>query len=325
MSDAPPPEANAGEPESFVIRLETGDRIHYLDWGVAADRPGAPPLPPLVLLHGITQTARIWAPVARRLQDVTDVIAVDLRGHGLSDPARSGYDLSSLAMDVLTVMTGHGWGDAMDGPPAVVAGHGFGAMIAATMAALRPASVAAIALVDGGWEDIAEATRASQSEFLAGLADPPEVMSSMDAFLADREAFDPATWDADQEAAARAQVDQKHAGHVGLVSRSAAVRGSVEAMYSYRPLEALTRAAVPMLVLVAEAATADDEDARERDLALDDVVRARASVGLVAPRVVRYPGSGHNLMRYRPAEVASELRALLESVATSARMPDGPA
>jgi len=318
--DGPAPDASA-EPESFVVRVDTGERIHYLDWGT----PVGPIMPPLVLLHGIAQTCWSFAPIARRLCGLTSVVAPDLRGHGLSEAAAAGYDLDSLAADMLTVMAGKGWGETAGGPPAVVAGHGFGAMIAATMAVLQPASVAGVCLLDGGWEEVAEATRSSPAELLATMAEPPEVMSSLEAFLADREAFDPPTWDADQERAARSQVDARFAGHVALVSRARALRAAVDSMFDYQPLQALGSAAALLSMLVAEAATPDDEAEHERRLALADVVRVRAASGLTAPRVVRLTGSAHNLMRYRPAEVAAELLGLLEIAAlTSDRMPGAP-
>ena len=62
-------------------------------------------------------------------------------------------------------------------------------------------------------------------EFLRGLDEPPEVMRSMAAFLADREAFDPATWDADQERAARATVVETHAGRGRAGDAAARARG----------------------------------------------------------------------------------------------------
>jgi pimeloyl-ACP methyl ester carboxylesterase len=260
-------------------------------------------------VHGISQTAWSWAPVARRIRAASRTLGIDLRGHGHSDSPRGGYELSSLAWDVLTVLAATGSGVDVGGPPAAVAGHGLGAMVAATMAVVQPSSIAGVALLDGGWEDIGEATRLSRAEFLAAIAEPPEVLTSMDAFLDDRQAFDPGTWDADQERAARAQVDQKHAGHVALVSRPVAVRGMVDAMYAYRPGDVLPRIGCPMVVLVAESGAADDEVVRERRLALDDMVRERRRSGALT-RVVRFAGAGHNLMRYRPAEVAAELLAL---------------
>jgi pimeloyl-ACP methyl ester carboxylesterase len=132
----------------------------------------------------------------------------------------------------------------------------------------------------------------------------------MAAFLGDRRDFDPTTWDADQERAARSQVDQKHAGHVALVTRSATIRGIVDGMFGYDPIATLAAVPVPVEVLVAGAGTADDEVAHDRAVALDEVIAARVAAGQPPTRVVRYPGTGHNLMRYRPDEVAAETLTL---------------
>jgi pimeloyl-ACP methyl ester carboxylesterase len=301
------------EPESLVVTMDTGDRLHYLDWGgPTSDRE---PLPPLLLIHGLASTAWSWAPIARRVRSATRVLAMDLRGHGLSESPRTGYDLESLAYDALTVLSANGYGADLDGPPAVVAGHGLGAAVAVTMANLRPNSIAALALVEGGFEDLAEATGMTAADYQRSIGDPPEVLASMAAYLADRREFDPATWDADQERAARAAVDEKHAGHVASVVRAHALRGSVEAMFAYRPRAALAGVAAPVLMAVAESGAADDETLRERRLALDDVVRARASAGVPAPTIRVYPGAGHNLMRYRATELSAALLHLLEESA----------
>lgn len=342
----PAPDARA-EPVSLVVTLDTGDRLHYLDWEPPAHPQGptqsrssgghdgdqlepgigqVPPLPPLLLVHGLGQSGWIWAPLARRLRGVTRVLAPDLRGHGLSEAPRSGYDLESLAYDLLTILVANGFGPDGGGPPAAVVGHGFGAMVAVAMTRVQPAAVAGVALLDGGWEDLAESTGQLPAEFLRGLGDPPEVMRSMAAYLADRREYDPATWDADQERAARATVDEKYAGHVVSVTRQHVLKGCVEAMFAYRPEEELRDLEAPLLVAVAEAGTADDEIARERWLALSDVLQLRSRLGRPPARVVRFPGAGHNLMRYRADELASELLGLLEvSRPTSGGMPGGPA
>lgn len=292
------------QPVPMVVRLTTGERIAYLDWD------SSPLGSPVMLIHGLTRTAWTWLPVARRLAAQHPVVAPDLRGHGASDAPLHGYELDSLALDMLTVMAGRGWGDAVAGPPALVAGHGLGAMIAVEMARLQPASVAALALLDGGWEEMAEATRMLPMQLVEAMAEPPEVVVSMDAYLADREAFDPGTWDADQELAARAQVVEKHAGNVGPVTKGSVIRRIVEAMYAYRPLDALTQVGCPVSVLVAGAPAADDEAGRERGLALEDAQRARRAAGLQEMRIRRFEGVGHDLMRYRAQEVSCELDRL---------------
>lgn len=292
----------ADDPDSLVVRTDTGDGIHYLDWGGTATG-----LAPALLIHGLGATAWAWTPVARRLREHTRVMAVDLRGHGLSDSPRTGYDLESLAFDALTVLVANGFGTDADGPPALVAGHGLGAMVAAAMAWIQPASVAGVSLVDGGWEELGESTGMTAADFERSIGDPPEVLASMDAYLADRREFDPATWDADQERAARAAVDEKQAGHVSPVTRVHVLRGTIEAMFSYRPIEILSGLPLPLQIAVAESGAADDETAREREIALQDVTRARTQAGLSAPDIRRFPGAGHNLMRYRPAELNAAL------------------
>ena len=216
-------------------------------------------------------------------------------------------------LDVLTVVAAKGWGEAVAGPAAIVAGHGFGAMVAAAMIAAQPASVLGICLVDGGWEEAADATRMSESELLVAMADPPEVMTSMDVYLADRRDFDPASWDADQEVAARAQVDEKPAGHVALITKPSVQRRLIDAMFTYRPLETLADSSCHILILAASSGTADDEEERERRLALDDLQRARSTAGRSPADVLRFDGVGHDLMRYRPGEVSDAIDRFTDS------------
>jgi pimeloyl-ACP methyl ester carboxylesterase len=309
----------------MIVPLDTGDQVHYLDWQPALRRPGSSSaLPPLLMLHGLLGTAWAFAPVARRLGPLTPTIAADLRGHGLSDAPRGSYDLETLAYDCLTVMSASGWGSDAGGPPAVVAGHGLGAMVGATMALLRPSSVAGLALVDGGWEQMAEVTGMDAAEYGRTIGDPPEVLASMEAYLADRRDYDPSSWDEDQRRAARAAVDEKHAGHVAPVVRAHAQRGAIEAMWQYDPAGGAGLVDAPFLAVVAESGTADDETARERRLALEELLALRQARGLPAATVVRFPGAGHNLMRYRPAELSSALRGLLRLCATSDRRPGDP-
>ena len=304
------PATHGPEPESMVVQLQSGERLHYLQWagGTAGETTSAYPV---VLIHGLTRTGWTWLPIGRRLASAgLRVIAPDLRGHGASDAPLSGYELDSLALDMLTVAAGAGWGEAAEGPPIVAAGHGLGAMVAVEMARQQPASVAGVALLDSGWEELVEATRMLPDQLIEAMAEPPEVLASMATYLADRRDFDPATWDADQERAARAQVSERHAGHVGLVTKGSVIRRCVASMYAYQPLEALTEVGCPLSVLVAGAATADDEDERERRLALEDAARARTQAGLDPPVVGVLEGAGHDLMRYRPDEVSRALSRL---------------
>ena len=292
----PPPDRTA-EPEGFVVVVEPGDRIHFLDWG----GPDAPGVPGVLLIHGLSNTAWSWTPVARRLRAVRHVVAMDLRGHGLSDAPTEGYDRATLADDVLAVAEGSGL-LATAADRVVLAGHGFGAIVAAWGAELLGDRCAGLVLVDGGWESLETASGMEVDEFLRGLDEPPEVMRSMTAFLADRAAFDPATWDADQETAARATVVETHAGKVVSSTRPHALEASVRTMFVYDPLATLVAVPAPVVAVAA----ADDDDGT-RAKALADASAARAAGGRSRIRVASFGHDGHNLMRYRPDAVCTAI------------------
>jgi pimeloyl-ACP methyl ester carboxylesterase len=161
---------------------------------------------------------------------------------------------------------------------------------------------AGLVLVDGGWESIEAASGMDVDEFLRGLDEPPEVMRSMTAFLADRQAFDPATWDVDQERAARATVVETHAGKVVPATRPHALEASVRAMFEYDPLETLPEVTAPIRALVAGV-----DEMGDRAAALAASSAARVEAGRDRIRAASFDHVGHNLMRYRPEAVSAAI------------------
>ena len=124
-----------------------GIRLRYRDWGGPINHAASDPTPvPLLLVHGLGATARVWDLVAPLLARERRVVAVDQRGHGLSDKPDSGYDMATLVADNLAAADALGLGERF-----AVAGHSWGAHIAVALAADRPAHVAALILVDGGF------------------------------------------------------------------------------------------------------------------------------------------------------------------------------
>jgi len=272
------------EPAGYVVEVRPGDRIHFLDWGGRGE-------PGVLLIHGLSNTAWSWAPVARRLVAERRVVAMDLRGHGLSDAPTAptgAYEAADLVADVIAAAEGSGLlGTGATTGGAVLAGHGFGAIVAAWAAAELGERCARLVLVDGGWEDIATTSGLEVDEFLRGLDEPPEVMASLDAFLADRRGYDPASWDADQDRAARATVVETPAGRVVPATRPHALEASVRAMFEYRPAEVLARVVAPIVGLAATSPSPGS--------------------GLPPIDLVRLDVVGHNLMRYRPDEVTAAI------------------
>jgi pimeloyl-ACP methyl ester carboxylesterase len=313
----PVPDAEL-EPDGFVVVAESGDRIHFLDWGGPA---GTASESGVVAIHGLSQTAWIWAPVARRLagpEGVRRVVTMDLRGHGLSDaPTDDGaYDLAVLAADVVAVAEGSGslsQDSAAGGPGVVLAGHGFGGIVASTAAVQLGERCAGLVLVDGGWEALEASTGVDAEEFLRGLDEPPEVMRSMSAYLADRAGFDLSTWDADQERAARATVVETHAGRVVPATRPHALEACVRAMFTYDPVATLMAFTGPVTAL-----SAADDETGSRTKALAAVSEARVAEGQEAIVQVPFRHDGHNLMRYRPSEVAAAIASIGDGAAALA-------
>jgi pimeloyl-ACP methyl ester carboxylesterase len=307
----PAPDA-AAVPEGFLVTADDGTRVHFLDWGGAAlpdgttageptlDRSMAAAAPAALLVPGLLSVAWSWAPIARRLRVERRTVAADLRGHGLSDAPPGGYDLSTLAADLVVVAEGSG---ALDGGQVVLAGHGFGAMVAAAAAAVLGDRCAGLVLVDGGWERSEETTGVDVEEFLRGLDEPPEVMRTIDAWLADRRGFDPSTWDADQERAARDSVVETAAGRVVRAVRPHVATAMVRTMFATDPVDALARVRAPVTALVALAS--GDRDVRLVELRRAGEARVAADRDPI--RVAGFTGAAHNLMRYRPAEVCSAI------------------
>jgi pimeloyl-ACP methyl ester carboxylesterase len=272
----------AAEVPGYVVAADDGTRIHFLDWGGSA-------APGVVLVHGLSNTAWSWAPVARRLvAGRRRTVALDLRGHGLSDAPTGDdhYELELLGGDVVAVAEAGGL-LTPDRAGVVIAGHGFGGIVAAHSAAALGDRCAGLVLVDGGWSDVERETGLDVDEFLRGLAEPPEILRSMSAFLRDRAGFDPGSWDADQDRAARATVVETPAGRVVPSTRPHALTATVEAMFRHRPAEVLPAVTAPIVALVATSPPPSGE--------------------LAPMRVVRLPAVGHNLMRYRPDDVAGAI------------------
>jgi len=118
--------------------------------------------PPVAMLHGLLvgSMASWYFGAAPRLARRFRVLLSDLRGHGLSDPSPTGYDLATLGADLHEILPLAGAGSA------TLVGHSYGALIALRYALAHRHRVARLVLVD------------------APL--PPSQVPELDAFLARR-------------------------------------------------------------------------------------------------------------------------------------------
>lgn len=97
---------------------------------------------PIVLLHGWPQTWYEWKDIIPTLAKSYTVIAPDLRGAGLSDKPKTGYDKLTLAQDIYLLVEQLGFKEIS------LVGHDIGAMVAFTYAAEYREYVKKLVLLD---------------------------------------------------------------------------------------------------------------------------------------------------------------------------------
>jgi pimeloyl-ACP methyl ester carboxylesterase len=122
-----------------------GLKIHYLTAGSGA---------PVILLHGYTQTSRMWRPIIPLLAERFTVIAPDLPGIGDSSIPADGLDMKTAAVRI------HALAKSLGVRRASVVGHDIGLMVAYAYAAQFPTETDKLAVMDAflpgieGWDGV---------------------------------------------------------------------------------------------------------------------------------------------------------------------------
>jgi len=99
---------------------------------------------PILCIHGITANCRCWDTLAEALAPDYHVIAMDLRGRGLSDKPPNGYALECHIQDINCLL------DDLGIDRVAIMGHSLGAFIGLAFAAEFSERVDRLILVDGG-------------------------------------------------------------------------------------------------------------------------------------------------------------------------------
>lgn len=120
-----------------------GVKIFYLEAGSG---------PAVILLHGYTQTSRMWKPLIPQLASKFTVIAPDLPGIGKSEIPKNGLDMKTSAIRIHALIASLGISKSR------IVGHDIGLMVAYAYAAMYPAEVEKLVVMDAflpgieGWE-----------------------------------------------------------------------------------------------------------------------------------------------------------------------------
>jgi pimeloyl-ACP methyl ester carboxylesterase len=133
--------------QTIISRMAQVDgvKLHYLTAGHG---------PAVILLHGYTQTSRMWRPLIPLLAKKFTVIAPDLPGIGDSEIPKDGLDMKTAAIRI------HALARSLGVEKARVVGHDIGLMVAYAYAAQFPAETEKLVVMDAflpgvaGWEDV---------------------------------------------------------------------------------------------------------------------------------------------------------------------------
>ena len=176
-------------------------RLHYVDWG--GER-----LPPMVLLHGMRDSARSWDIFSESMKGDFRVLALDSRGHGDRDWADSGgYRFQDHVSDVGAFL------DTLDLDEVIIAGHSAGGRYAWAYAVENPEKVKALIIVDIDPDPVNAQTARDFSDIAA----------------------EPDSWDTLDEFQDRLRDRQVYTGDVALRSQALAVsRQTVEGKYVWK-------------------------------------------------------------------------------------------
>ena len=149
-------EAWAGKKKS--VELPTGVTVKYVE-------EGPQNAPPLILLHGLTDSSRSWSMTVPHLAESYHVLVLDQRGHGDSESPQCCYAIPDFAGDVVAFM------DTLNIPKATLAGHSMGSFIAEYLAVDSPERVDKLILVGAAASGVG-------NEWDLGLAFRPAVSGS---------------------------------------------------------------------------------------------------------------------------------------------------
>jgi pimeloyl-ACP methyl ester carboxylesterase len=257
---------------SRILRLSDGLAARVIEAGRGA---------PVLLIHGVGMRAEAWAPQMASLAGEFRMIAVDMPGHGESEPLLGDPRLPDYVSWAARVI------EALDVAPVAVAGHSMGSLIAAGLAVEHPDLVCRAAVLNG----VHRRTPEARAAVLARAAEIAAGRAGIDGPLA--------RWFGPDECAQRDLV-ASWLGTVPQAGYAAAYRAFAEGDGVYA--DRLAEIRCPVLVLTG------DGDANSTP----DMTRTMAAMAPLGQAVI-IPGHRHMVNLTAPEAVSGAMRAWLLS------------
>jgi pimeloyl-ACP methyl ester carboxylesterase len=254
---------------------------------------------PVLCIHGLTANSRFWDCVASALSPRHKIIAMDLRGRGLSDKPSTGYSIDHHCKDVLTLM------DDLGLKRPVLMGHSLGAFISLVFAAQHPDRVDRLILVDGG----GKLTEKQMAKIFVGIKPSldrlGQVFPSFKDYVSQmKQAPFLQPWNSFMETYFRYEVEEVEGGlrsrvHPKHIEEEAQNLGKVDSTQFY------TRVTSPTLILRATKGLLTEDD-----LVLPKDVAERMVREMPKAECIDLEGTNHYSILFQPNEKRD--RAILE-------------
>ncbi|GAB4428885.1 MAG: hypothetical protein Kow0031_09240 [Anaerolineae bacterium] len=273
--------------------IDIGLKLHLREW------PGDGQ--PFVLLHGLASNSLTWQQVAAHLNRAGHrVIAVNQRGHGLSDKPNDGYDFATITADLARLI------EALGLEQPLLVGQSWGGNVLLEFGARYPQVAAGLAWVDGGFLDLQSRPNATWATISEQLK-PPPLNGMPRATLKQRIWAAHPDW---EEWGVEATLGNFEALPDGTVrpwlplERHMAI---LRAMWEQRPPALYGLVTVPVLIAVAEV-PGDPQWTSAKARQVNTAQRA-----LTTSEVSWFPSTDHDIHVHRPKELANLLLDSLEN------------
>ncbi len=253
-----------------------GIKLRYETWGVGET--------PVVFVHGLGSCAEDWfmqfGPFAQGFR----CVAVDLRGHGLSDKPAGDYSVPLFASDVAQLLT------AVAASPGHIIGLSLGGMVAQQLGIAHPHVARSLVLLNtlpGVWPPTRDILRVGLQRFRPGVAPGmDEIAHRVAQSLFPRR----------EDAMLRRMTEQRLAANDPEAYRRATV-----AVARYRPAAGLSKIVCPVLIVAGDC-----------DRVVPAEYQARLRAGIRHAEFAAIHGGGHACNIDYADEVNAAILSFLE-------------
>jgi pimeloyl-ACP methyl ester carboxylesterase len=266
-----------------TMALPNGESLAYIEMGNLSD-------PPVVMIHGYTDSARDWVPMLPYIAKRFHLILLDIRGHGQSSKPECCYTRLDFAYDIKLLL------DALHVQKADLVGHSLGTIIVQTFAEYWPERTGRIVLISstGGMPPDAH-QKPPELDFITEIRNLKEPIEADSPFMI---AWWASPTPVDPDFISR---ERKDAAAIPLRVWLAVLDQTLSDMNNYADLQrTLPRLKAPTLLVWGS-----------KDPIMEEPMRKSLRDALPNAQVKVFEGLGHNPFWENPAGVAQVISAFL--------------